>query len=166
MVQKSNVLKQFLKHKGIFNYVEVYAFCYEWLVNEGYKVSETLYQEKVTEAKDVVIEWVARKDVSDYFRNVMKLNWHLIRMSDVEIEKDGKKVKTNRGDFEIKFTVDLERDYEGRWEERPFWKFFHSIYDKYIARTTIEEYEDRLTDKAIEYIEQIKSFLELEGKRK
>jgi len=39
------------------------------------------------------------------------------------------------------------------------------VYDKYIVRTTIDEYEDRLKDVVVEYSEQIKSFLRLEGKR-
>ena len=64
----------------------------------------------------------------------------------------------------MEFIVDLVKDYEGRWEDEPLWKFLRGTYEKYIIRTTNDEYEDRLEDDALEYIDQIKAFLQLSGK--
>lgn len=86
-------------------------------------------------------------------------------MTDEEVSVEGKKKKTNKGDVKITFSGDLYRDYEERWEDRPIWKFLRGFYDKYIVRTTIEEYEERLFDITTEFIEQVKSFLALEGKK-
>ena len=35
------------------------------------------------------------------------------------------------------------------------------VYDKYIIRTTMDEYEGRLVEDAVEFVGQVKSFLQL-----
>ena len=34
MPEKSNVVKEAMKHKGFFDYSEVYNFCFNWLKDE------------------------------------------------------------------------------------------------------------------------------------
>jgi len=166
MSEKSNVFKQALKHKGYFSFRDLYIFCYDWLKDQGYKVAEEEYTEKLSShGKEVVIRWKAKKKISDYFRNIIEVKWHILGMTDVEVEREGKKEKANKGDLKLSFSADLERDYEKRWEDNPFWKFLRGIYDRYVIRTTIDEYEERLRSKAENYVEQIKSFLVLEGKK-
>jgi len=166
MVELSNVLQEELKHKGFFNFTELYIFCFQWLKDEGYKISEDRYEEKLTgNEKEIKIKWTAKKKISDYFRNQIELKWHILRMTDAEVEIDGKKEKTNKGEVGIKFAVDLARDYEERWENTPTLKFLRGIYDKYVVRTTREEYEERLKARAEFFIDQIKAFLTLEGKK-
>lgn len=166
MPEKSNVLKQFVKHKGYFNFKDLYNFCQEWLKDEGYDLAEDQYTEKITnDGKEVIIRWTAKKEISDYFRNIIELRWHILHMKDAQVEVDGKKKKINEGDIKITFSADLERDYEKRWEDRPGWKFMRGIYDRYVIRTRIDEYEKRLIEKAAEFIEQVKGFLQLEVKK-
>ena len=166
MAEKNEILKQELKHKGFFNFAELYNFCFEWLKDEGYKLSEDKYLEKISaNGKEIKLQWTAKKKISDYFRNDIELKWHILGLTDAEIERDGKKEKTNKGELKIVFSGILVRDYEARWEDNPTYKFFRGIYDKYIIRTTMEEYEDKLKDKTETFIEQVKSFLALEGKR-
>ncbi len=166
MVEKSEVLKQQIKIKGIFNYAELYGFLYEWFKDEGFFLQEKRYIEKISDfGKEIIIEWGAEKRISDYFKNVIKVKWHILGMTNVEGERDGIKEKTNKGEVKLAFSAELHRDYEERWEINPAYKFFRGIYDRYIVRTTIDEYEDRLVEKAEEVIEQTKAFLSLEGKK-
>ncbi len=166
MPESSQVFEEKLKHVGLWSFKEVYNFCYEWLKDQDYLLSEDRYQEKILEnGKEIKIEWTAKKKVSDYFRNVIKLKWHILGLNDAEAEINGKKKKTNKGEIKIQFTAELERDYESRWEDKPLWKFFRSIYDKYIVRTTIDEYEDRLAEKIDSLVDDVKAFLVLEGQK-
>src|SRR3989338_8731667 len=73
---------------------------------------------------------------------------------------------TNEGYFinEKSYSVILEKDYEERWENQPFWKFMRGIYDRYIIRTRIEEYGKKAILELNELINQCKDFLELEAK--
>ena len=166
MALKSKVFEQKLKHKGFFNFADFYGFCFDWLKDEGYHLSEKEYIEKVSsQGKEVIIKWEASKKVSDYFKNLIQVKIHILGLNDAEVEVEGKKEATNKGDMKIEISADLERDYEDKWEDNPFYKWLRGVYDKYIVRTTIDEYEDRLEDVVTEYSEQIKSFLRLEGKR-
>ena len=166
MAEKEEQFKEAVKHKGFFNYAEVYNFCYGWMGDNGYLVSEDVYTEKLSSfGKEVIIEWTAKKKVSDYFRNIIKVKWHILGMNDAEVEIEGKKHKSNNGEVKITVTGILERDYEDNWEKTPIYKWMRGVYDKYIIRSTMEGYEDKVHDEAEEFTEQLKAFLTLEGRK-
>ena len=112
----------------------------------------------------MIIKWEAKKDVTDYFENVFEVNWHILGLKDAEVERDGKKETTNKGEVEIKITANLVKDKESRWEEKPLWKFLRGTYEKYIIRTTVDMYGDKLEDKAKKFVSEIKAFLQIEGR--
>ena len=124
MVEKDKVFGGKVKHKGIFDFKELYRFCYTWLVDKEYKVIEKEYTEKIgAEGKEVVIEWHADRKISDYFRYFFKIKWRILRMKDADVEINGTKVTLNKGEPEIKMESILEKDYEHRWEHSGFLKF-------------------------------------------
>lgn len=164
MVERDEVFTGKVKQKGIFDFPELYRFCYTWLVDKGYLVTEKTYSEKVSpDGKEVEIEWVAGKKISDYFKFELKANWRIIGMKDVEVEKDGVKVNMNKGNPEIKVTATLLKDYEHRWENSAAMKFLRTAYDRYLIRGRIDKYEEKIYLEADEFLAQIKAFLSLEG---
>ncbi len=164
MVEKDPIFSGKLKHSGVFDYKEFYRFCYLWFVDKDYWVVEKEYTEKIgAVGKEVVIQWEAKKKVSDYFRFVIKVEWRILGMKKVEVESQGQKIEIDKGDLEMKISVTLEKDYEAKWENHPFMKFFRAIYDKYIIAARIESYEDKIFSEADEFIAQAKAFLALEG---
>ncbi len=165
MVEKDIVFKGKIKHKGIFDFKELYRFCFTWLVDKEYWVVEKSYSEKVNpNGKEVEIEWDAKRKISDYFRFNLKVNWRILGMKDVEVEKDGTKLTLNKGQPEISVSAVLEKDYEHRWEGSAFLKFLRGLYDRYIIRGRIEKYEEKIYSEADEFLAQVKAFLALEGK--
>ncbi len=152
-----------IKKKGYWNYSDLYTFLFNWLKDESYTIKEKKYVEKLSDfGKEIQIEWEAVKKVSDYFRNTIKIKWHILGMKDAEIERDGKKEKTNKGEVKLDIQAVLERDWQDKWEDRPFWQFLRGIYDRYILFTTIDEYEDRIIDTAVDLVADAKAFLELQ----
>ncbi len=165
MAEKSEVFNQVLKSKGFWNFTELYNFCFNWLVDEGYNVKEKEYVEKIGGAgKEINITWEAAKKVTDYFKNEVNVSWHILGMKDAEIEREGRKESTNKGEVKITIKGNLVRDQEDRWETKPFWKFMRGTYEKYVIRTTIDEYEDRLEGKMKSYVGDVKAFLQVEGR--
>ena len=163
MAQKKMAFKQVVKKKGYWNYVDLYIFCFDWFKKENYTLMEHQYVEKQSDfGKELVLEWEAYKKVTDYFKFVIKLDWHILGMNTAEVERDGRKEKTNKGEVKIAIKGELVKDYESRWEDKPFNKFLRGVYEKYIIRTTIDEYEDRLVEDCVEFTAQVKSFLELQ----
>ena len=165
MAQKKEVYSEKLKQTGYWKYADIYNFSFSWLKDSSYKLKETLYNEKLSSfGKEVIIKWEAEKKVTDYFKYRISIDWHILGMKDAEVEIDGKQVKTNKGEVEMKFKGEIIKDYEKRWEDKPIWKLLRGIYEKYIIRTTIEEYEDDLEDDVKDMVQDIKAFLNIPGR--
>ncbi len=162
MAQNKLIYKEKLAQVGYWDYNEVYAMLYNWLKDHGYSLAEGFYKEKLSGGgKEIMISWEADKKVTDYFKYVIALDWHILGMKDAEVELDGKKVKTNKGELEIVFKGTIVRDYESRWEDKPLHKFLRGAYENYIIRTTIDEYEDGLDEDTKNLISDLKAFLRI-----
>jgi len=167
MVELDQLLKSKVKHSGIFDFKETYRILWEWLVDQGYDINEKNYKEVLGagNAREIEIEWDAVRKVSDYLRNEIKVNWHILGMTSVEVEIDGVKQKMNKGQFELEAKCILQKDYDDRWISNPFYKFLRTLYDRYIIPARIDQYEGKLIGEMDEFIAQCKSFLALVGKR-
>lgn len=166
MAELSPVYEGKVVHSGIFSFKDIYNFLYDWFTSYQYAVIEKKYSEKIkAEGKDIEIEWLCLRKISDYFRFRIKVGIRIIGLVAVEATREGIKVKRDKGEIEVKISSYLERDYEHRWESNPITKFMRGLYDKYIIKTRIESYEDALGSEVDEAIAQVKSFLALEGKR-
>ena len=164
MGEKDTVFKGKIKQSGIFSFKDFYTFTYDWLKEEGYDVFERAYSESISgDSKKVEIKWEATREVSDYFKFMITMEWLILGMKTVEVQKDGKKVKMETGALEIKFKGVLVKDYEDRWENAPFWKFMRGIYEKYIIKVRIDDYQIKLLSEVEEIINQCKSFLSIEA---
>jgi hypothetical protein len=165
MAQKKEIYKQKLKQTGYWNYDGLYKMTYNWLKDAGYGLSETLYNEKLQgNGKEIVIKWEAKKKVTDYFARKITLDWHILGLNDAEVEIDGKKIKTNKGELEIAFRGIIIKDYEERWEDKPLWKFLRGIYEKYIIRETVDEFEGDMEDDVKGMIADTKAFLRISAR--
>jgi len=166
MPEKDILFKTKVKHKGIFDFAELYRILHEWLIDQGYDLNEKKYKEVVGArgTRELEIEWEALRKVSDYFRYLLEVKWHPIEMTDVEVEIEGVKKKMNKGQFEIEVKSTLIKDYEDRWASKPIIKFLRGLYDRYIIKDKIEQYETRLIGEMDEFVGQAKSFLALTGK--
>lgn len=162
MAQENTILKKKLKHKGFWSFKDFYEFCFGWFQDNGFYLAENEYVEKITPiGKNIEIKWEATKKITDYFQYKIKLAWQISGLVEAEVEEEGKKIKTNKGEIKLTFEAILVKDYESKWEDRPIWKFLRGTYDKYIIRTTSEEQEGKIVDETNELIDQIKAFLNL-----
>jgi len=164
MSEKDSVMEGKIKHDGVFDFKEVYRFVYTWLTDHDYFIQEKSYAEKVKpDGKEVEIQWTAMRKISDYFRFILKVEWRILGMSNVEVAKDNIKIKVNKGSLEIKVKAVLEKDYENKWESTSFLKFLRGLYDRYVIHGRIEDYEDKIAQELDELVAQTKAFLALEG---
>ena len=119
--KKIVVESQVINYEGLFNVRDLYMLIDSLTQQKGYDKVELLNSEQVfSSKKDMVILLDPYKKITDY----AKLNlWIKIIMSDiqdVEIEKDGKKIKSNKGKVTIIMQGFLHTDYEHRWEQKPW----------------------------------------------
>ena len=167
MPEKDQIFSSKIKYDGIVSFKDFYRFCYDWLIEETeLLVAEKHYKEKLKgDAKDIEIEWVGERKVTDYFKFQVKVVFRILGLKEVEITHGGAKIKTNQGSVEVKITGNLIRDYDGKFETTSHKKFLRSIYEKWVIPSRIEQFEDKLISDCDEFLSQGKAYLDLEGKR-
>ena len=165
MAQKKQIYKETLRQTGYWKYKDVYDMLFRWLKDHQYKIREDMYNEKLHgEAKEIIIKWTNEKKITDYFKFQIILDWHILGMEDAVVEVDGKKKNTNKGEIEVVFKANIIKDYEKRWEDKPIWKFLRAVYEKYVIRETVDEFEDDIRNDVMEMISDLKAFLRIPGR--
>jgi hypothetical protein len=167
MVEVDKIYESKVKFDGLFDFKALYNFVHKWLSTYGYSViEEKSYTEKIKpEGKEIEVIWQARKWISDYFRFLMKITFRVFGMVSVEAQQGNVKIKLNKGYIHIEIASFIEKDYESRWESSPVLKFMRGIYDRYIIKSRVESYEEKIMEEVDELSAQAKSYLEMEGKR-
>ena len=167
MVEREKIFTTKLNYNGIFNFNDFYNFCYNWMKDETkLDIIERKYSEKITgDTKKVVFEWEGTREVTDYFKLEVKFNFDVNGLGKVEINQDGHKIQTNKGGVEIKMEGTLIKDYKGRFETNPMFKFMRGMYERFIIPARIEEMKERLQGEVDEILSQIKAWLDLEGRK-
>jgi len=167
VAEKEKIFSSNISSKGIFSFQDSYKFCYDWLTEEtGVDILESKYSETLKgNLKDIDIEWVGTRKVTDYFKFEIKVVFKITDLTEVEVEQGGAKIKTNKGKIKITVTGTLVRDYDGKFEKDAFRKFLRSIYEKWVIQSRIDQFEDKLFEDCDEFLSQTKAYLALEGKR-
>jgi hypothetical protein len=166
MAEKDKVFKGKVKHVGPFAFKEFYDFLYNVLMDEGFAVFESKYEEvNKGESKDLHLFWEGKKNATSkkgYFQFKIDMTWLILAMKKIKVKKDGQEVSMESGSLEITFTATLIKDPDSEWDNT-FMKKLRETYDKYIIRSRIEEYEEELSEKMNEIIATMKSYLAIEG---
>lgn len=150
-----------IEHKGVFDLKELYNTMYDWLKRKGYAWAEKEYKDSQSApgSRQIEIEWEATKAIDDYVQFVLAINFMFI-VQDVDVEKEGIKVKAQSGMASIKISAIILKDYAGKWE-KPISGLLREFYDKYIIRGRIESLEKDLYGEGTDLINEVKSFLNL-----
>ena len=163
MAEKDKVYKGALRQAGVFNFKDYYEFLYDTLTELGYDVFEDRYAEtKKGESKNVEISWRADKPISRYFKFSISLRWFLQGLTKVKVKQEGQEVSMDSGSVSVDFSADLVKDHNNEWNAG-FWKWIREIYDKFIIKSRIENYEFTLYEEVNDVISHAKAFLAIEG---
>ena len=167
MSEKKQIFASKVKYDGIFSFSSFYKFCYDYLTEEfGFYIAESKYAEKLTgDAKEIKIEWEGNKKITDYFKYSIKVDFNIIGLKNVEIQKEGKKIQANKGLVEISIKGILVSDYDGKYDTSPTLRFFRGVYEKWIIPSTIEQFEEKLISHCDKFLGEAKAYLDLEGKK-
>lgn len=167
MTEKKQIFSSKVKYEGIFSFSGFYKFCYDYLTEEfGFYVAESKYAEKITgDAKEIQIEWDGERNITDYFKYQIKVEFKILSLKNVEVQGEGKKIQTNKGSVEINVKGTLVSDYEGKYNTSPILRFFRGVYEKWIIPSTIEQLEEKLISHCDGFLGEAKAYLDLEGKK-
>jgi hypothetical protein len=154
--------KHRMNYEGIFVIQDLYKLIDEYYEEKGYDKREVKNIESVSEDGkfiEIVVEpW---KKLTDYAKSVIKVRMVMTGIKEVEVEKDGLKVRVNQGKIQFVFDAYLETDYENRWESKPMFFLIKTLYDKYFYKTYSAKLQGEVTTSMKDLMTRIKSFLNL-----
>lgn len=161
-------------HEGVFNLKNLYRATYEWVQEHAWlsyekdNKFETLYAEERTQnAKKLWIWWRLQKGSltpwkeNTYFHYFMNVNFLLLAMTDVEVVKEGRKIKCQKAEIDIQIKPWIDLDYQDRWAKHPILKHFNNVFVQRIWKRDIEEREKRLLNEAYRLQGMLKKMFEL-----
>jgi hypothetical protein len=106
-----------IRFKGVFDYDGLYKMMHAWLISKRFLFHENKYKDKVATpfGNEIEIKWTAEKKTTEFIKEYIIIEFHLWDHAEVEVIRDGKKVKLSTARLEIKFFADLELDYSKRF---------------------------------------------------
>jgi len=163
MAERDVVIERYrLTYEGLFNLLDLYTMIDEFFEDKGYDKRERKNIERVTpEGKYIEIQLEPWKKLTDYAKSVIAVRMIFSDIKEVEVEKDGVKVKMNQGKVQFVFDAFLETDYEHRWEMKPMFFFIRTIFDKYIYRSYTISFKNEVANDLNSLIVMCRSFLNL-----
>lgn len=151
-----------LNYEGLFSAKEYYKLVDGFMSEKNYDKKEVLNTEKVdAQGKYVELEIEPYKKVSDYAKIIIRVKTKMFNVKEVEVEKEGHKLRLNQGKVNILIDGILQTDYENRWTNKPTWIFIRTIYDKFIYKTYIDQFENNVKRDVDQLHTQLKAFFNL-----
>ena len=148
-----------VRHVGMLDVAEFYRWIQLWLDFNGYwaNTNEVQYIETMLPdgSKKIEFNWECRKKRSPEFTYLITLEAIYVGVKNVEIQKDEKKIKIQKGDFDMNFSAILEKKLPDNFP------YFIELYERFIIRKRIEEYKLDLYGKFYSLIEETKEFLDV-----
>lgn len=151
----------FIKHRGNFDFDKVCQDIKSWCDNEGYEFHATKHKHKKGEEE---LKFRGERNITGYIKFYIHLLIRIREMKDVEVIKDGNKVKMQNGLIAFNITPAYKLDYENRFGKNKWLIAIQDFYHKYIIKRKLEDYwEDELFIQASDLIRVIKASLEYEA---
>jgi hypothetical protein len=151
-----------LKATSLFDMTELYKKLFKWFEVYGYDFWEKEFKDiDEPSGKHIEIFWEGRRKIDEYIMFVIEISYLILGMKDVEVEKGGIKLKTQKCALEFRISSYLLMDYDDKWSKTGFHKSIRNVYDKYVARERIDRLENELVGETNSMIEEIKAFMSL-----
>lgn len=154
---------QVIRYKGIFDINELYRIINDWLVSKGYQVQEHKYKSIAlqTGGKERTFDWNAHRKMTEFITIWIFLHFQFQDMMEVEVVKEGKKVKLHKGLIMIRVQHKLEFDFSERMGKTKWSAAIVEFMQKAMWRKKIDTlWEDKLRFKTYELMNVIKEALD------
>ena len=156
------ISKRRIIYEGLFSFPELYKLIDEYFEELGYDKSERRMTESIREkGKFVEMHMDPYKFMTDYLRFRIHIKIVGENIKEVEIEKEGRKIRLNKGKVILIFDAYLESDYEQRWEDKPLYYFLRVLYNKFFITSYISTHKNELNKHCTDLMDSVKGFLNL-----
>jgi len=155
----SSIPPESIKSSSVFNLSDLYKFVYKWCELNSYEVKELEYYHGDEQAGNhIEVRLEATKNMDSYIRRRIMVSFLVLGMNKVEVEHEGMKLKTNKGNVEIQIEALLDLGYDRKWEK---FGILRKIYDKFIIVSRLKAQKSVVGTEAYGLGNEIKAFLKL-----
>lgn len=134
-----------IRESGIVDLDKLYEEIWKWFVENKYITTErNQTEDQLPDGKDLKIVWAGWRKVDDYIRFWIHAEIWILRCVDVIVEENGEKVTKQKGDLDVRFYAEMEKDYENKFKRTKFGKFIRFILDRYLIKKRLLVYREKL----------------------
>lgn len=164
IAEKVSVLSAEIRYSGIFDFDGLYKMMHKWLQEHYEDVFETPYKHKMT-GKGAEIEFSisGERKQTEFVKFQTTVDIHIWDLRDIEMTKEGKKQKLNKGRFTLIVKGVCIFDWQKQFEGKPLYIRLFNLLRNTILKTHIAVfYLDTLYYEAYKLHTEIKKFLGME----
>ncbi|MDI6737167.1 MAG: hypothetical protein QME12_01470 [Nanoarchaeota archaeon] len=160
-----NIFKNLLiKKAGILDFDGMFALIPQFASQYNYDFIEKKHTEKVGPTGNYIeSNWYMERKVTYYIKFIIEVEFLVRDMNTVIVElPDGAKKKRNQGRVEVVFNARMQKNYLKNFSEKKgeFSDFLRAVYEKYLAKARLKNYEDKLEDEARDFLDDLKEKLD------
>ncbi|MFH0936420.1 MAG: hypothetical protein V1815_01935 [Candidatus Woesearchaeota archaeon] len=150
-----------IHYNGILNFDKIHSDLRKWFSSHKYFFKEKNMTTKETGygKEEVEFEWEAFRKVDDYVKFYIEVHFKVHRLVNVLVEENGKKIKKQRGEFFIRFKAYFKKNYNATFSKQPISEFARQLYEKYLIKRRLLNYEGKLWVETNDLIDHAKDIL-------
>ena len=171
-LEKIEAAKIKLKYKDVLDFGEFYTALYYWVMqhdwrdeDSGEEFFETYYGEKVSQSgsKEIWTRWRLMRNADDgqYFKLYLDIDIHCLGLASIEIVKDGRKIKAQKGEVEITLVGTIHQKFMSEFAKNDILKHFQTVFTRKIYKSNIDARTKQLYHEVYELQHFIKQWLKL-----
>ena len=151
-----------LRYEGIFDMNGLLRAIDKYTAERGYAKSEKRRQEIVKKTgKEFSMELRPTKAKTAYLSLMIKMRISITNLKNVNVVRNKRKRKLNKGNITILFDAWTTSDFEMRWSQKPIYYFFMILVDKFWKKIHSNKFEDELVEDTNYVFKNIKAHLDL-----
>lgn len=149
-----------IKHSGLYDIEQLIGDIKGWVFSKKYIPAEEEHTENVKPAgKEIRYVISPLRNVTDYIRFAITVEISIYREMDVVLEEETGKTPKQRGDLEVRVKATMIKNYKSTFRGASK-EFLRRTYEKYLIKSQLEEYEQKLKDDVDELLDIIKASLQ------
>lgn len=158
-----------LRYSGIIDLQGLFQATRDWLVSNKWRFYEKALKHKIyPEGYKKEMTWWAYKDVTEYVRYHVTLEFLIREINEVEVVRQGVKRKLQQCIFQVEISGKVELDKERRFKDVMGGKFLTMMQDFYhnyiIKEDILFVWVDQLTYRLLRLHRVMKEYMEMEAK--
>lgn len=155
------VPRTLVRYQGVFDFEKLLRELHAWLKNKGYFIK---YKDQTEERKPQGLlfrkEWICDRQPTPYYKFYIQTEFICRDLTEVLVEKDGKKIKMMKGDLELVFFSKWERNYNRIFPKTFFGNLCRKLYERYVIYRRNQSYWGKIYSETYEFIDVAKAVLD------